>query len=73
MSKVSRIVVYVILAAIVVLVVTHAVGASQVITAGGSQGVNGLKLLTGAGQTGGTTGSVASGSGSTAYNISSAA
>ncbi len=71
MGKVSRIVVYLILGAIVVLVVTHSIGASQVITAGGSQGTGALKLLTGAGQTGGTKGSVASGSGSTAYNVAS--
>jgi hypothetical protein len=62
MSNVSRIIMYVILAAIAVLVVTHAVGASQVLTAGGSQATSGLKLLTGSGQTGGTTGSVSTGS-----------
>ncbi len=69
MSSVTKVIMWVIVAAIVVLVVTHAIGASQVITSGGSQGINGLKLLTGAGQTGGTSGTVASGSGSTAYNM----
>lgn len=69
MSKVTRIVMYLIILAFAVLVITHAVGASQVITAGGNQGTGALELLTGAGQSGGTTGSVSSGSGSTAYNI----
>ncbi|MHB1701319.1 MAG: hypothetical protein ACYCSN_14505 [Acidobacteriaceae bacterium] len=69
MSTISKWIMYVIVAAIVVLVVTHAVGFSQDVTAAGSQGVSGLKLLTGQGQTGGTTGSVSTAPNGT-YSIS---
>jgi hypothetical protein len=69
MSTVSKWVMYLIVAAIVVLVITHAVGFSQDVTAAGTQGVNGLKLLTGEGQKGGTTGSVSTSPNGT-YSIS---
>jgi hypothetical protein len=65
---VGKFVTYAFLAAIAVLVVTHAVGATQVITAGGGQTTNFFKTFTGAGISSGTTGSVSSNG--TRYSIS---
>lgn len=66
--NVSKFITYAFLAALAVLVITHPVGFTQVATAGGGQTQKFFTTFTGAGQSGGTTGSVTS-SGSN-YTIS---
>lgn len=65
--NVGRFVTYAFLAAIAVLVVTHAIGATQIITAGGGQTTNFFKTFTGSNTTSGSTGSVQSNG--TSYNL----